>query len=130
MTVLENIGRVRAAKHRCNEVENNKKQMGITISKSMPDEITTEDRYQEIFSVGLDAKRPKLKPSGSGYEMVPSTGKIIGTTLILLAGSVGAGYLSYDFFTREDPDYFSGAVAALAALGSAAMVTPKEFPLP
>ena len=129
MTVLENIGRVRAAKHRCNS-HNRKKPMGITISKSMPDEITSNDRYEEIFSVGLDAKRPKLKSSGSGYEMVPSTPKIIGTTLALLAGSVGAGYMSYNFFTRQDPDYFSGAAAALVALSSAAMVTPKEFALP
>ena len=54
MTVLENMGRVRNAKKLA-------KQMGVTIRRSVPDEIQPmQDRYETVASLGFDSKSAGL----------------------------------------------------------------------
>ena len=44
--------------------------MGVTIRKPKTDELQpTLDRYEVVFSAGMDSKSAKLAPSGTQYTM-------------------------------------------------------------
>ena len=71
--------------------------MGVTIRSPKTDELQpTLDRYEVVFSAGLDSKSPKLAPSGGSYAMKPSVPKLFMTTLPTMGLGVYGAYLAYN----------------------------------
>lgn len=123
MTVLENMGRVRNAKKLA-------KQMGVTIRRSVPDEIQPmQDRYETVASVGFDSKSARLAPSGSMYNMQSSPGKAIVTSVGLMGGAAVGGMYAIRSLTGADKDFVTAAVSSLVALGCLTAIAPFNIDL-
>ncbi len=124
MTVLENIGRVRNAKKLA-------KQMGVTIRRSVPDEINPlSDRYETVVSLGLDSKSARLSPSGKQYVMKDSPTKAIATSVGLLGGAAVGGMYAYRSLTGPNKDVFTAVISGLVAAGCVGAVFPYTFDIP
>ena len=118
MTVQEGIGRVRKAQRIA-------RNLGVTIRRSVPDEIQpTVDRHEVVMSVGFDAKRPKLAPTGDSYRMTPAPVAAIGSSVALLAGGAATGYIALNNMVGKDRDLITATVAGLASLGMFAAIAP------
>lgn len=121
MTVLENIGRVRNAKKLA-------KQMGVTLRRSVPDEINPlQDRYETFVSMGLDSKSARIAPSGEFYTMKSSPRKAIATSVGLMGGAAVSGMYAYRSLTGNDKDVVTGVISIAASLACLGAIYPHTF---
>ena len=104
--------------------------MGVTLTRPIKDNITGKYRDEIAFSWGFDAKSPKLAPSGLVYEMKPSYPKILMTSIPTMGIGVAGMYLAYTgLMNGEKPDILK-IVGGLGMIGaSAAVMTPKTMSL-
>lgn len=121
MTVLENMGRVRNAKKLA-------KQMGVTIRRSVPDEVMPlQDRYETVASIGFDSKSARLAPSGEMYTMKSSPTKAIVTSTALMGGAAVSGMYAYRSLAGPDKDLVTAAVSSVIGLVCLTAIAP--FPI-
>ena len=120
---LQGAARIRNAKTMA-------RNMGVTIRSPKTDELQpTLDRYEVMFSAGLDSKTAKLGPSGSSYGMKPSVPKLFMTTLPTMGLGVYGAYLAYNGLMGKEINVLKIA-SGLGMIGaSAAVIAPYNIDL-